>query len=233
MQLLCLSDRAPADALPSIELLAHTIKVSPLGMRLPPAMRTQYDCILIDGLHNVRLTREVCQDLTQTDCAPRIAVLPESALGVIQADWGLSDVLLPGAGPAEIEFRLRLLRGAAPGPLDAGETTKVNSAGVVIDEANFTARLHGRPLGLTYKEFELLYFLVGHPGRVFTREQLLSEVWGTDYFGGTRTVDVHVRRLRAKLGEHDGLISTVRGVGYGFARGRDAGPCEFDESASS
>lgn len=233
MQLLCLTDRAPADALPSIDLLAHEIKVSPLGLRLPPAMRTQYDCILIDGAHNVRLAREVCQELTQSECAPRIAVLPESALGVVQADWGLSDVLLPGAGPAEIEFRLRLLRAATEAYAGAGTPTEVNSAGVVIDEANFTAKLHGRPLGLTYKEFELLYFLVGHPGRVFTREQLLSEVWGTDYFGGTRTVDVHVRRLRAKLGEHDGLISTVRGVGYGFARGRDAGPCEFDASATS
>jgi DNA-binding response OmpR family regulator len=69
-------------------------------------------------------------------------------------------------------------------------------------------------LDLTYKEFELLRYLNDHPGQVFTREQLLSEVWGYDYFGGTRTVDVHIRRLRAKLGEHEGLIGTVRNVGY-------------------
>src|SRR5689334_18056005 len=85
------------------------------------------------------------------------------------------------------------------------------------DEATYAARLRGRVLDLTFKEFELLKFLAQHPGRVFTRAQLLQEVWGYDYFGGTRTVDVHVRRLRAKLGpEHDALIGTVRNVGYRF-----------------
>ncbi|MDT5012830.1 MAG: hypothetical protein QOH57_4447, partial [Mycobacterium sp.] len=86
--------------------------------------------------------------------------------------------------------------------------------------------LRGRPLDLTYKEFELLKYLAQHAGRVFTRAQLLQEVWGYDFFGGTRTVDVHVRRLRAKLGsEHESLIGTVRNVGYKAvrpARGRPA-----------
>nr|WP_276606870.1 response regulator transcription factor [Nakamurella flava] len=86
---------------------------------------------------------------------------------------------------------------------------------LTIEEDTYTARLRGRPLELTYKEFELLKFLAQHPGRVFTREQLVTEVWGYDFFGGTRTVDVHVRRLRAKLGaEHESLIGTVRNVGY-------------------
>ena len=76
-------------------------------------------------------------------------------------------------------------------------------------------RLRGVPLDLTFREFELLKYLATNPGRVFTRDHLLQEVWGYDYFGGTRTVDVHVRRLRAKLGvEHEQLIGTVRGVGY-------------------
>jgi DNA-binding winged helix-turn-helix (wHTH) protein len=89
----------------------------------------------------------------------------------------------------------------------------------VIDESTYTARLRGRPLDLTYKEFELLKYLAQHAGRVFTRAQLLQEVWGYDFFGGTRTVDVHVRRLRAKLGpEHEQLIGTVRNVGYKFVR---------------
>ena len=82
-------------------------------------------------------------------------------------------------------------------------------------EATYTARLKGRALELTYKEFELLRFLASRPGRVSTRAQLLQEVWGYDFFGGTRTVDVHVRRLRAKLGaEHESMIATIRGVGY-------------------
>ena len=88
---------------------------------------------------------------------------------------------------------------------------------MVVDDASYTAKLGGRSLDLTFKEFELLKYLAQHPGRVFSRQQLLQEVWGYDYFGGTRTVDVHVRRLRAKLGpEHETLIGTVRNVGYRF-----------------
>ena len=88
---------------------------------------------------------------------------------------------------------------------------------MTIDEATYTAKVRNRSLDLTFKEFELLKFLAQHPGRVFTRAQLLQEVWGYDYYGGTRTVDVHVRRLRAKLGtEHESLIGTVRNVGYRF-----------------
>ena len=90
------------------------------------------------------------------------------------------------------------------------------ASGVTIDEQSYSAKLRGRPLDLTYKEFQLLHFLATHPSRVFTREQLLSEVWGYDYFGGTRTVDVHVRRLRAKLGDQEQIIGTVRNVGYRF-----------------
>ncbi len=87
-------------------------------------------------------------------------------------------------------------------------------SGLSIDEQSYTAKISGRTLDLTFKEFELLRYLNENPNRVFTREQLLSEVWGYDYFGGTRTVDVHVRRLRAKLGEYESLIGTVRNVGY-------------------
>ena len=93
----------------------------------------------------------------------------------------------------------------------------ISTSGLVVDDATYTAKLENRTLDLTFKEFELLKFLAQHPGRVFTRQQLLQEVWGYDYFGGTRTVDVHVRRLRAKLGvENETLIGTVRNVGYRF-----------------
>ena len=110
------------------------------------------------------------------------------------------------------------------GPITAGA--------LVIDEATYSVRLRGRLLDLTYKEFELLKYLAQHPGRVFTRAQLLQEVWGYDYYGGTRTVDVHVRRLRAKLGpEHEVLIGTVRNVGYRFVPG--AVEQESDELADA
>ena len=85
----------------------------------------------------------------------------------------------------------------------------------------FPKEIEGKPLDLTYMEYELLKFLAAHPGKVFTRETLLNRVWGYDYYGGARTVDVHVRRLRAKLGEeHANLIQTIRSVGYSFGRSR-------------
>lgn len=92
---------------------------------------------------------------------------------------------------------------------------------LVLNVETYQAVIQGRPLDLTYMEYELLKFLVSHPGKVFSRETLLSRVWGYDYFGGARTVDVHVRRLRSKLGEESaGLIQTVRSVGYSFGQSR-------------
>jgi DNA-binding response OmpR family regulator len=94
---------------------------------------------------------------------------------------------------------------------------EIRQGDVIIDETSYTAKIKGRSLDLTFKEFELLKYLAQHPGRVFTRAQLLHEIWGYDYFGGTRTVDVHIRRLRAKLGpEFEAIIGTVRNVGYRF-----------------
>jgi DNA-binding response OmpR family regulator len=126
--------------------------------------------------------------------------------------------VLHTVGPAELDARLRLAVGRLA--LRDGEDPDahvIRSGEVMVDEATYTAKLGGRALDLTFKEFELLKYLAQHPGRVFSREQLLAEVWGYDYFGGTRTVDVHVRRLRAKLGpENETLIGTVRNVGYRF-----------------
>ena len=127
-----------------------------------------------------------------------------------------SSKAIMSAGPAELEARLRLAIGrqASTVPVAPDE---IRSGELSIDEATYTARLRARVLDLTFKEFELLKFLAQHPGRVFSRAHLLQEVWGYDYFGGTRTVDVHVRRLRAKLGsEYESMIGTVRQVGYKF-----------------
>jgi two-component system alkaline phosphatase synthesis response regulator PhoP len=95
---------------------------------------------------------------------------------------------------------------------------------LLLNTHSYQARIAGRTLDLTYMEYELLKFLAQNPGRVFTRETLLSRVWGYEYYGGARTVDVHIRRLRAKLGEeHARMIQTVRSVGYRFGR-HEAGP---------
>ena len=91
----------------------------------------------------------------------------------------------------------------------------------MINFATYQVHLDSEPIDLTYMEYELLKFFSTHSGKVFTREQLLSRVWGYEYYGGARTVDVHVRRLRAKLGEeHANLIQTVRSVGYRFGQTR-------------
>jgi DNA-binding response OmpR family regulator len=146
-------------------------------------------------------------------------VVTEGGLSVVAHDWGMDDVVLHTSGPAELEARIRLAIGrlVAAGDAEAADAHVIRSGEVVVDDATYTAQVGQRLLDLTFKEFELLKYLAQHPGRVFTRDQLLQEVWGYDYFGGTRTVDVHVRRLRAKLGpEHETLIGTVRNVGYRF-----------------
>ena len=143
---------------------------------------------------------------------PLLVVVPEGALAALKPTWGFDDWVLPGVGPAELETRLRLV-GDRRGATTDQRGTSIGE--LSIDEESYQVRLKGEPLDLTYKEFELLKTLAAHSNRVFTRELLLQEVWGYDYFGGSRTVDVHVRRLRAKLGpEHEALIQTVRGVGY-------------------
>jgi DNA-binding response OmpR family regulator len=151
---------------------------------------------------------------------PIIVITTEGGLSAINADWGITDVILDTAGPAELDARVRIVIGKeAIAALEKNPSLKeIRSGEVVIDEDSYTAKIKGRSLDLTFKEFELLKYLAQHPGRVFSRSQLLQEIWGYDYFGGTRTVDVHIRRLRSKLGpEFESIIDTVRNVGYRFA----------------
>jgi DNA-binding response OmpR family regulator len=141
---------------------------------------------------------------------PLVLVVTEGSLAAVNADWGLTDFIFESATLSEVDVRIRLASSLSQKIVDQAEI----DSGLSIDDTSYTAKVSGRTLDLTYKEFELLRYLNENPNRVFTREQLLSEVWGYDYFGGTRTVDVHVRRLRAKLGEYESLIGTVRNVGY-------------------
>jgi len=150
---------------------------------------------------------------------PIILITTEGGLSATSADWGFDDVILDSVGPAEVDARIRVAIGKLEAlRIQADPTSgEIKSGDVIIDEKSYTAKIKGRSLDLTYKEFELLKYLAQHPGRVFTRSQLLQEIWGYDYFGGTRTVDVHIRRLRSKLGtEFEAIIGTVRNVGYRF-----------------
>jgi len=217
--LLTSTTQPSADVLPGLALLTHQVKILPAeGSALLEAPAS--DLVLIDGRRELAHARDLCRLIRTTGSdQPVLLIVTEGGLAVVAADWGMDDVLLDGAGPAEIDARIRIALGRLDAARDQNDPDAhiIRSGEVVVDEATYTAKLGRRTLDLTFKEFELLKYLVQHPGRVFTREQLLQEVWGYDYFGGTRTVDVHVRRLRAKLGpENESLIGTVRNVGYRF-----------------
>ena len=206
-----------SEVLPALGLLSHQVRVLPAeGTALLDA--PQCDVILVDGRRDLPQVRSFTRLLRTTGVdVPVLLITTEGGLVGVNGEWGIDDVILETAGPAEVDARLRLAIGRLERTVDDGVPDEIRSGEVSIDEATYTARVRGRVLDLTFKEFELLKFLAQHPGRVFSRAQLLQEVWGYDYFGGTRTVDVHVRRLRAKLGaEHEDLIGTVRNVGYRF-----------------
>jgi DNA-binding response OmpR family regulator len=218
--ILILATRPESDVLPSLELLSHSVKTIPAQpAQLVNAPNS--DVIIVDARTDLVSAKSLCKILQATGLSsPLLLVITEGGLAAVSPDWGVTDVILETAGPAEVDARIRLALGRATA--EEHSDSRVLASGVVIDEASYSVKVHDKPLDLTYKEFELLRFLSTHPSRVFTREQLLSEVWGYDYFGGTRTVDVHVRRLRAKLGEMEQLIGTVRNVGYRFNASDDA-----------
>ena len=214
------STGASADVLPALGLLQHDVRILPAEASvLIDAPIT--DCIIIDARRELPNTKAFTKLITTTGVStPLIIVTTEGGLSAINADWGLTDVILDTAGPAEVDARIRIVIGKdAINQLAINPSLKeIRSGEVVIDEDSYTAKVKGRTLDLTFKEFELLKYLAQHPGRVFSRSQLLQEIWGYDYFGGTRTVDVHIRRLRSKLGpEFESIIDTVRNVGYRFA----------------
>lgn len=206
-----------AEVLPPLALLPHETVILP-----PDATSSRQlddvELAVIDVTGSDLLgARELCRTIAAAHPDMPVAVaIAETSLIALDSSWAVDEFLLASATPVEIDARFRLLLTRRPVPVNEIDDSNVVTVGeLVVDDATYTARIHGTPLDLTYKEFELLRFLVQHSGRVFTRKQLLQEVWGYDFFGGTRTVDVHVRRLRAKLGtEYEGMIATVRNVGY-------------------
>ncbi|MGI8664384.1 MAG: winged helix-turn-helix domain-containing protein [Acidimicrobiales bacterium] len=163
----------------------------------------------------------LCRALRKRDIPlePLLLLVSGAQLGDLELrDDSFDDFCLAPFHPRELEARLKHLfwrtgRGTRPELIEYGE--------LILNLETYQAGIEGKPLDLTYMEYELLKFLASHPGKVFTRETLLSRVWGYEYYGGARTVDVHIRRLRSKLGEeHASLIQTVRSVGYRFGQSR-------------
>ena len=193
----------PATVLPSLALLSHRVRVLPMDAASLVKM-PENTILFLDARDDLATAKTLCRLIHASGLStPIVLVLTEGGFTVVNSQWGIADVVVATASPAESTTTV--------------EDGQIRSGDLIVDTNGYTASLHGRPIDLAYKEFELLKYLVQHPGRVFTRAQLLQEVWGYDYYGGTRTVDVHIRRLRAKLGgEYEPLIGTVRNVGYRF-----------------
>jgi len=173
--------------------------------------------LMLPGRNGLEILREV-RDEPATRDLPVVVLTARSAEmdKLLGFEHGADDYLTKPFSPRELVARLKaLLRRAQPsraeGTFEAG--------GLKVDTLAREASFHGRKLTLTPREFDLLAFLAHRPGRVMSREELLRKVWGYDYLGETRTVDVHVRRLRVKLGETGRAIETVMGAGYKFVTG--------------
>jgi DNA-binding response OmpR family regulator len=215
-----LSDRSPRVALPALLEVAPDLKVEPLSLAsLGHVLELEPEAVLVDAVENLPQAWTVLGELSEHDVRVPVAVIAERDQ-LDRYPWHevADELVYPGAPAAELKLRLAMLRRRA----GAGDGTVIRLGALAIDSETYRVTVAGRPLDLTFKEFELLRFLAQHSGRVFTRPSLLREVWGYDFYGGTRTVDVHVRRLRAKLGpEHEHLIETVRSVGYRAAATED------------
>jgi DNA-binding response OmpR family regulator len=169
------------------------------------------DVLLVElGDHPIRRLREVSR-IVEEIALPIILVLTVDQLALIESTGGISDFIVSPIDPLELRLRVqRLVRDEPSDQLVVFKDLELNTL-------NYQATLAGNPIDLTFMEYELLRFLVQNPIRVWSREQLLSKVWGYEYYGGARTVDVHIRRLRSKLGEERASwITTVRSVGYRF-----------------
>jgi DNA-binding response OmpR family regulator len=213
IRVVLLTDRTPAQVLPGAPPLLLDLKTEHLSVAtVAEALALGPDAVLVDAAENPGQGHAVLRALRER--GPRIPVLAVvERKDVDRFPWEevADDVIFPGAPEGEIRLRFALTRRRT----GTGEETAIHLGPIVLDPSTYRASIEGTPLDLTFKEFQLLRYLAERRGRVFTRPALLREVWGYDFYGGTRTVDVHVRRLRSKLGPaHEGLIETVRGVGY-------------------
>lgn len=210
-------DEAGAQLASMVISLGHAVARTDRAVDVAGLSAAPPDVVIIhqdDPVLVKRLAAQVrgCADTRET---PVLAALGMQAALDFAGAQEIDDFLIFPCGEAELATRLTLL--LARFGESAAETLAVGD--LKIDQANYEVSVEGRPIQLTYKEYELLKYLITHRGRVFSRKVLVERLWGYDYLAGTRTVDVHVRRLRSKLGARYGsMIQTVRNVGYRFSR---------------
>jgi DNA-binding response OmpR family regulator len=218
VQVLLLSDQHHeiGDLIPHWPIAPYTATRTPLkGTTADDLISIHPDLLVIDATGDLNAAEDATRRLSlawEIGLPPIVVAVDDDTIERFPFESGADDFLLVKASPQEISARLALVaRRTGRGH----EATVLKVGDLTVNPENYQVYVRDRPLDLTYKEFELLKFLAQRPGRVCDRDLLLSEVWGYDYFGGTRTVDVHIRRLRAKLGaEHEALIETIRNVGY-------------------
>lgn len=214
VRVLLLTDAQDGAVVPALSELEHDIVHVPLDQRTSLTAH-EPDVVMLDGTGDLGKAVATCRsESVQALDRPLLVVVTFGALAAVKITWGFDDWLLPEISTVELRTRLRL----ATERLRLQPASARSTAVLRIDSDGYRAHLHGKPLELTYTEFELLRALLARPGHVWTRAALLREVWGYDHHvAGTRTVDVHVTRLRAKLAPGPGSgveIQTVRNVGY-------------------
>jgi DNA-binding response OmpR family regulator len=212
-RIVLLADRPALEVLPALEGLLVDAKSLDLSVvAVADALALTAGAIVVDAAENPGQGFAVLRALEEhRPEQPIVAVIERRDLERFAWETVADELLYPATPEAELRLRLAMLRRR----LGVEDETVVRLGELVLETDSYRFRVGTRPLDLTYKEFELLRFLAERRGRVFTRPALLREVWGYDFYGGTRTVDVHIRRLRAKLGPtYESLIETVRGVGY-------------------
>lgn len=180
------------------------------------------DLVLLDIMMPVKDGWEVCREIRQRYQLPVIMLTARSEDydKILGLELGADDYITKPFNPRELVARVRaVLRRSRQ---ESGEPRLLQYRDLVINLDEFMVTKEGRPVPLTRKELELLWLLAGRPNQVFSREQLLSRIWGYDYTGDTRTVDTHIKRLRRKLGSGESWdIKTVWGVGYKFEVDKD------------
>jgi DNA-binding response OmpR family regulator len=198
------------------DLAGHDLDVEavPLAEADAAFARPGIDALIIEAATNLDETRHLLDSAARPARAPVLLVLRAEQLPGIDPTWPVDDLIVLPAAADELTLRLRRAVWRKTG-VDTANTLR--SSGLLIDLANYKVFVEEQPVSLTFKEFELLRFLMTNRGKVFTREALLNRVWGYEYFGGARTVDVHIRRLRSKIETGSTIyVETVRDVGYRF-----------------
>lgn len=216
--ILCYPEPVQPELLVALERTGYPWRATgKLETALASELRSGYAGGVVSAVGDPAMPIEVGRALRKTagPALPLLILVKLENIGRAElAEDVFSDVCVLPCSPNELHLRLLRLFGPARKPRNP---EIIEHEALALNTETYQASMDGRPLNLTYMEYELLKFLASRPGRVFTREVLLSSVWGYEYFGGARTVDVHIRRLRAKFGEeHAHLLQTVRSVGYRF-----------------